>query len=162
MRLSPSLKENSGSGRNGHVRSFPLCYRISRPARRASYEIEKKMSKPPFEGRDGAIKRLRALVDSDVRAMQQKGYQAGIVWARDSASPGELLSIERSFDPSARKEKLPLFWIQRLLDPNGERGLNWDDFSEPFHSNGMDYVRGFLAGALAAWRDMADEVFTPF
>ena len=165
VRLSPCLRENIGSGRKGNVRSFPLLDCISRPARRTSCNYKKEMNNPSFEGRDGAVKRLRALVDSEIKASQHKGYQAGFGWARDTASPRELLNIERSFDPCAGREKLPLFWIQRLLDPNGERGLNWDDLSEPFHSrsfNDLDYVEGFLVGALAAWRIMADEVITPF
>ena len=62
------------------------------------------MNDPSFEGRDGAVERLRALVESEIKASQQRGYQAGFAWARDSASPQELLKIERNFDPSARQE----------------------------------------------------------
>lgn len=73
-------------------------------AKRTSHKSYKMMNDPSFEGRDGAVERLRALVESEIKASQQRGYQAGFAWARDSASPQELLNIERNFDPSARQE----------------------------------------------------------
>jgi hypothetical protein len=123
------------------------------------------MDEPPNEGRAWTVERLQALVEMNTWDMWEKGRQDGGAWARDSASPRELLNIERHFDENAGNERLPLYWIQRLLDPKGERWLTREDLGETFHTrsfNGLEYVRGFLTGALEVWNDVAVEVIPPF
>jgi len=116
------------------------------------------------------IERLRASKSQHTAAEKSRGYDAGVLWAKDGAEAANLERLAGSRDPvhdwyfgigsSAYSSAEQFFFI---IEPEeeGERGAA-QEFWELWAGENVpvddDYVHGFAEGACDVWAEVADKL----